>query len=128
MKEYKKVFEEIRKDTEAGKIEKQLDKVSPKFREQLRKELEEEARKKKQSKLKRKLKKLQKKRLLRESKKPYSTSREYRMSFEPSYSSKEEYEQEQKKAKEKKRKGSGGRGAVPLSNKILKGGFDKIKF
>ena len=27
MREYKKVYEEIRKDTEAGKIEKQLDKV-----------------------------------------------------------------------------------------------------
>ena len=33
-REYKKAFDEIRRDTEAGKIEKQLDKVSPKFREQ----------------------------------------------------------------------------------------------
>jgi len=38
-KEQKKLFDEILKDTEAGKIEKQLDKVSPKFKKQLEKEL-----------------------------------------------------------------------------------------
>jgi len=75
-KEQKKLFDEILKDTEAGKIEKQLDKVSPKFKKQLEKELL----------------------ALRK------RGKKYRMSFEPSYASKEEYEQEQKRQERHKRR------------------------
>ena len=119
-REYKKAFDEIRRDTEAGKIEKQLDKVSPKFREQLKKELEEEARKKKQEKLKSKIKRLRKKRQV---KKEFRAKENF-----PGFTNKEVADAKMKELHENKRKnkkGSGGRGGVPLSNKILKGGFGK---
>jgi|TARA_B100001059_G_C17559185_1_gene439162 hypothetical protein len=118
-REYKKVYDEIRRDTEAGKIEKQLDKVSPKYREQLKKELEEEAKKKKQQKLKSKIKRLRKKRQV---KKEFRAKENF-----PGFTNKEVADAKMKELHEnkRKRKGSGGRGGVPLSNTILKGGFGK---